>query len=115
MQEHQTAVNRVAWNTKAYDAWVNHLGTPDEQAEKLMKDPTHPLRRWLKYIGAPKGLKIINLLGSTGGKAIPLAILGANVTIVDISEENQRYALEVAKATGVSVDYITADVLNIPN
>lgn len=44
------------------------------------------------------------LLGSTGGKAIPLAILGANVTIVDFSEENRRYALEVSKAADVQVE-----------
>lgn len=115
MQEKQTEANRLAWNTKAYDAWMTHLGTPTEQAEKLKTDPKYPLRRWLKYIGEPKGVRIINLLGSTGGKAIPLAILGAEVTIVDISSENMRYALEVAKATDVKVKYINADVLKIPN
>jgi ubiquinone/menaquinone biosynthesis C-methylase UbiE len=73
------------------------------------------IRRWIKYIGEPKGQRIINLLGSTGRKAIALAILGAEVTIVDISEENRRYALEVAKAADVKVEYINADVLNIPN
>lgn len=115
MQEKQTEVNRLAWNTMAYDAWMIHLGTPTEQSEKLRTNPKYPLRRWLKYIGEPKGLRIINLLGSTGGKAIPLAILGAEVTIVDISKENMRYALQVAKETGVKVEYINADVLNIPN
>ncbi len=114
MQEKQTEANKLAWNTKAYDAWMNHFGTPIEQAEKLRKDPKYPLRRWLKYMGEPKGARIINLLGSTGSKAIPLAILGAEVTIVDISEENMRYAMEVSKAARVKVKYINADVLNIP-
>ena len=40
-----------------------------------------------------------------------LAILGAEVTVVDISEENQRYALEVARSAGVTIDYIVSDVL----
>jgi SAM-dependent methyltransferase len=115
MQENQTEANRLAWNTKAYDAWMIHFGTPSEQAGKLRKDPKYPLRRWLKYIGEPRGQRIINLLGSTGSKAIPLAILGAEVTVVDISEENRRYALEVSKAADVKVEYINADVLNIPN
>jgi ubiquinone/menaquinone biosynthesis C-methylase UbiE len=115
MQGKQTEANRLAWNTKAYDAWMIHLGTPTKQADKLQKDPRHPLRRWLKFIGEPKGLRIVNLLGSTGGKAIPLAMLGAEVSIVDISEENMRYALEVAKAAGVKVQYINADVLSIPH
>ncbi|SFS76189.1 class I SAM-dependent methyltransferase [Paenibacillus sp. BC26] len=115
MQEKQSKVNRLAWNTKAYDAWMNHFGTPIEQAEKLKRDPKYPLRRWLKYMGELKGLRIINLLGSTGSKAIPLAILGAEVTIVDISEENKRYAQDVARAAGVKVNYINSDVLNISN
>jgi hypothetical protein len=51
----------------------------------LKKDPKHHPRRWLKYIGEPRGRRIMNLLGSTGGKAIPLAILGAVVTIVAVS------------------------------
>jgi 2-polyprenyl-3-methyl-5-hydroxy-6-metoxy-1,4-benzoquinol methylase len=110
MQEKQTEVNRLAWNTMAFDAWMIHLGTPAEQGEKLRKNPKNPLRRWLKYIGNPEGQRIINLLGSTGGKAIPLAILGGEVTIVDISEENMKYALEVAKAADVTVEYINADV-----
>jgi ubiquinone/menaquinone biosynthesis C-methylase UbiE len=115
MQDKQTEANRLAWNTKAYDAWMIHLGTPTEQANKLKANPKYPLRRWLKNIGEPKGLRIMNLLGSTGGKAIPLAILGAEVTIVDISKENMRYALEVAEAADVRVEYINSDVLNIPN
>lgn len=115
MQERQTEANRLAWNTKAHDAWMIHLGTPAEQAEKLKANPQYPLRRWLRFIGEPEGLRIINLLGSTGSKAIPLAILGAEVTIVDLSEENMRYALEVATAAGVKLEYINSDVLNIPN
>ncbi|SEO95141.1 Methyltransferase domain-containing protein [Paenibacillus sp. OV219] len=115
MQQKQTEVNRLAWNTKAYEAWMTHFGTPTERAVELKADPKHPLRRWLKYMGELQGQRIINLLGSTGGKAIPLAILGADVTIVDISEENKQYAQEVAEAAGVQVDYINADVLHIPN
>src|SRR5690606_41720972 len=97
MQEKQTMTNSIAWNTNAYEAWTNHYGHPEVQAENLKLNGSHKLRRWLKYIGDPNGKKIINLLGSTGSKAIPLALLGADVTIVDISNENQRYALEVAR------------------
>src|SRR5690606_23410 len=37
------------------------------------------------------------------------------VNVVDISEENRLYAMQVAAATGVNIDYICSDVLNIPN
>jgi len=115
MQERQTAANNKAWNTKAYEAWVTHFGPPEVQAENLKLNGRHKLRRWIKYIGDPNGKRIINLLGSTGSKAIPLALLGADVTVIDISRENQRYALEVAGYADVKLNYIVADVLNIPS
>lgn len=115
MQEQLARANKAAWETKAYQAWVRHHGTPDELAQKLKMDPRHPLRYWLKYLGDPSGKKVIHLLGSHGRKAICLALLGAEVTVVDISEENRLYANEVAAATGVKLNYICSDVLNIPN
>ena len=50
-----------------------------------------------------KGKKIANLLGSCGNKAISLAILGAEVTAVDISEHNKKYTMEVAQEAGVNI------------
>jgi 2-polyprenyl-3-methyl-5-hydroxy-6-metoxy-1,4-benzoquinol methylase len=113
MQSRQTEVNKKAWNTMAYQAWLHGLGSPEELAEKLRSDPHKPLRRWMKFIGNPRGKRIINLLGSHGGKAIPLAILGSDITVIDISEENKTYAMEVAKYAGVEISYINSDVLSI--
>ncbi|WP_042199675.1 class I SAM-dependent methyltransferase [Paenibacillus camerounensis] len=115
MQEQLSRANKAAWETKAYQAWVQHHGTPEALAEVLKQDPRHPLRYWLKYIGDPSGKKVLNLLGSHGRKAIPLALLGAEVTVVDISAENRRYANEVAAAAGVELSYICSDVLHIPD
>jgi len=42
-----------------------------------------------------------------------LALLGAEVTVFDISEDNKKYALEVAKAADVSISYEVGDVLDI--
>ena len=60
-------------------------------------------------LGDVKDRKILHPLGSNGRKGIPLAVLGAEVTIIDISEENQRYALDLARAAGVDIEYIAAD------
>ena len=59
------------------------------------------------------GIKVANICGSCGKKAIPLAILGSDVTIFDISEDNKKYALEVAEAANVDLDFIVGDVLEI--
>jgi 2-polyprenyl-3-methyl-5-hydroxy-6-metoxy-1,4-benzoquinol methylase len=45
--------------------------------------------------------------------AVPLAILGADVTVVDISEENKKYAEQLAKAAGVNINYIVSDFLEL--
>ncbi|WP_339313338.1 class I SAM-dependent methyltransferase [Paenibacillus sp. FSL M7-0896] len=114
MQEQMSLTNKAAWETKAYQAWTQYHGSPEELAVQLQQDPAHTLRYWLKYTGDPSGLKVLNLLGSHGRKAICFALLGADVTVVDISEENRLYACEVAEAAGVKLDYICADVMNIP-
>ena len=53
------------------------------------------------------------LLGSKGNKAVCFALLGADVTVVDISSENQRYALELAEEAAFSISYLVSDVLDI--
>ena len=75
----------------------------------MLDDPRRWLRRHLPILGDVKDRRILHPLGSNGRKSIPLAILGAQVTIIDISEENKRYALDVARAAGVDIDYIAAD------
>ncbi len=58
-------------------------------------------------------MKIANLCGSNGRKAVPLAIMGAKVTIFDISEENMKYAFELAKSADTSIDYVVGDIYGI--
>ncbi|WP_054957934.1 class I SAM-dependent methyltransferase [Paenibacillus dakarensis] len=115
MQEKLAIANKIAWETKAYQAWVQNYGTPEELAVKLRLEHKHHLRYWLKYIGDLEGKRVINLLGSHGRKAISLALLGADVTVVDISVENRLYAMQTASAAGVELNYICSDVLHIPN
>ncbi|GMA63057.1 class I SAM-dependent methyltransferase [Alicyclobacillus fastidiosus] len=114
MQQQLSRANKTAWETKAYQAWVHEFGTPNQLAEELKQNHTHHLRYWLKYIGDPAGKRVLNLLGSHGRKAISLALMGADLTVVDISEENRAYATQVAKAAGVQLNYICSDALNIP-
>lgn len=107
-------LNEKAWNTGAYQAWLQRFGTPQEAAQKIKKDPLNRLGTAAKFIGADlQHKKIINLLGSNGNKAVALALLGADVTIVDFSVENERYARELAQSAGVKLRYIQSDVLQL--
>ena len=49
--------------------------------------------------------------GSHGRVAVALARLGAEVVVIDFSEENQRYALALAAAAEVSIEYFVSDVM----
>lgn len=105
--------NKKAWEYSAYDFWVCHSGTPAERAKKDMEDPLGMLRKYAGYFDTYEGVRVANICGSCGKKAVPLATLGAKVTIFDISEDNKRYALETAKEANVNISFEVCDVLEI--
>ena len=107
------AINMNSWNSDSYAAWVERFGKPEEIARKILADPKKILSSLRDVFAEVKGKKILNMMGSNGTKAVALAVLGAEVTIVDFSEENRRYALDVAASAGVKISYIQSDILKI--
>lgn len=105
--------NKKAWEYDAYDFWVKQSGTPQERAKKDRENPIGMLKRYAAYFDNYEGIRVANICGSCGKKAIPLAILGAEVTVFDISEDNKKYALEVAAAADVEIRFEVCDVLEI--
>ena len=111
--EEYSKQHKKAWEYDAYDFWVKYSGTPAERAQKDKDNPKKMLKQYVNYFDTYEGIKIANICGSCGKKAIPLALLGAEVTIFDISEDNKKYALEVADAAGVNISFEVGDVLEI--
>ena len=105
--------HKKAWEYDAYAFWVKTSGTPEERAKEDVADPKKMLRRYAAYFDRFQGVRVANICGSCGKKAIPLALLGAQVTIFDISRDNRRYAMEAARAAKVSVGFEVGDVLEI--
>ncbi len=105
--------NKKAWEYSAYEFWVEHSGTPAERARMDVENPKGMLKRYAAYFDTYNGVKIANICGSCGKKAVPLALLGAEVTIFDISEDNKKYALEVADAAKVALNFEVCDILEI--
>ena len=103
--------NRTAWESQSYEAWVSAYGTPALAAAELVRDPKHTLRRILPYLKNPENEKIANPLGSHGRVAVSLALLGADVTVFDISATNRRYAVELAASAGVRIQYELGDFI----
>ncbi len=105
--------NKRAWEYNAYEFWVKQAGAPSDRAEKDLENPLGMLKRYAGYFDTYSGVKIANICGSCGKKAVPLAILGAEVTVFDISQDNRKYALEVATAAKVRLNYEVCDILEI--
>lgn len=105
--------NKKAWEYDAYNFWIKQSGTPQERAKEDRENPIGMLRKYAAYFDRYEGIKVANICGSCGKKAVPLAILGAEVTVFDISEDNKRYALEVAAAADVKMSFEVCDVLEI--
>jgi 2-polyprenyl-3-methyl-5-hydroxy-6-metoxy-1,4-benzoquinol methylase len=107
--------NKQAWNSDAYQAWVKRFGTPEQAAERLKQNPSKVIRHLANHFGdRVQGRRMMNLMGSNGMKAVALALLGAEVTVVDFSYENQLYAEALAKAASVDLRYVLSDVLQLP-
>ena len=105
--------HKAAWEYDAYGFWVRQAGTPRERAVKDTANPVGMLGKYAAYFDRYDGVRIANICGSCGKKAIPLALLGADVTIFDISEDNRRYAMETAEAAGTQIRYVVGDVMDI--
>jgi SAM-dependent methyltransferase len=113
-QTAHSRTNEAAWNQSTYDAWVARYGAPNQAAARIAKDPEARLTPLQSYLLPLAGKRVINLLGSHGSKAVAMALLGASVTVVDISPGNAAYANGVAAAAGVPLHYIVSDVLRLP-
>ena len=105
--------NKKAWEYNAYEFWVKQSGSPAASAKRALENPQAMLKRYADYFDTYQGIRVANICGSCGKKAIPLAILGADVTIFDISQDNRRYALEMAESAKVHVKFEVGDVLDI--
>ena len=103
--------NKAAWEYDVYDFWVRQSGTPHDRAAADKADPVGMLRKYAAYFDSYEGVRVANICGSCGKKAIPLALLGADVTVFDISEDNRRYAMETAEDAGVQIRYVVGDVM----
>ncbi|OAB38351.1 class I SAM-dependent methyltransferase [Paenibacillus glacialis] len=109
----QSSKNKKAWEFRAYEFWNKRDGSPQGKANRILENPKACLKKHKQYFDHIEGKKIANLCGSNGRKAVPLALLGAEVTVFDISEENKKYALELAKYANTSIDYIVGDIYDI--
>lgn len=105
--------HKAAWEHDAYAFYTAQNGTPGALAQKILSDPAKALRKYAQYFDETKGLRVANICGSIGKKAVPLAALGAEVTVFDLSQDNCRYATELAQTANAPLTYEVCDVMTI--
>ena len=64
-------------------------------------------------VGDVRGKSLLHLLCHIGTDTLSWALLGANVTGIDISSESLKYARKLAARMGIPAEFIEADILNV--
>ena len=98
--------NRLSWN----EATAAHESHKTGQAAFLRDGGTTLFPEELRLLGDLRGKRVAHLLCNAGGDSVSLALRGATVTGVDISEVAVQAARVLAAEVGVSATFIRADV-----
>lgn len=105
--------NRSAWEYRVHEWRTDHFGAPQELAKKIMSNPNSYLRYHQNVFKNISDKKIGSVCGSDGQRGVALSLLGAQVTIFDISEMQKKYALELARCASVDIKYEVGDFCSI--
>jgi SAM-dependent methyltransferase len=102
-----TQANKKGWSGLAETHYKNY------HIDKLIAGS--PLINELirEEVGDVKGKSLIHLLCHIGTDTLSWALLGAEVTGIDISSESLKYARKLAKRMGISAEFIEADILEV--
>lgn len=76
--------------------------------------PTSALANFLRKLNPPKGLKAIDMGCGEGRDSICLSMFGFDVTGIDASRSALKRAKEYAKTKKVSINFLVADIMNLP-
>jgi SAM-dependent methyltransferase len=98
--------NRLSWNA-AVGAHESHRGA---LARFLCEGGSTLFSEERVLLGDLEGRTLAHLQCNSGGDSLSLALLGARVTGVDISDEAILYARRLSSETGVPADFVRADL-----
>lgn len=104
-------INKTAWDYKSYDYWRKKYGEPSDYCKTIINNPKDILGIYYNYLGKFEGVSIVNVCGSMGKLGIACAALGSEVTIIDFSEDAERYATEMANSQKIQLTYRREDIL----
>ncbi|MEO8540941.1 MAG: class I SAM-dependent methyltransferase [bacterium] len=100
--------NRLSWNL-ATAAHNSHKG---DQAKYLRDGGSTVFPEELEMLGDIAGKSLVHLQCNAGPDTLSLAALGAIATGVDISDEAIDYARKLSADSGITADFVRADVFD---
>jgi SAM-dependent methyltransferase len=98
--------NRLSWNA-VVETHASHRG---ELAGFLRGGGSTLFPEERALLGDLGGKTLVHLQCNSGGDTLSLALLGATVTGVDISDEAILYARRLSSETGIPANFVRADV-----
>ncbi|QBJ97091.1 class I SAM-dependent methyltransferase [Rhodococcus sp. ABRD24] len=99
-------VNRRSWNA----ATVAHNSHKGDQAEYFRSGGSTLFPEEIELLGELSGRKVVHLQCNSGQDSLSLALLGADVVGVDISDEAIDFARELAAEVPVDALFERADI-----
>lgn len=101
-----------------HDEWANSTNLSEIEVRAAFEAITAPENRFiLKQMGPLKGKKILDVGAGLGESSVYFALLGADVTMVDISPKMVELAINLGKHYGVTINGVVcaAESLNVPD
>ena len=105
------SLNRAWWD----ELVPHHLASPFYKADAFRhgENVLDPIAR--ERLAGVKGTRLLHLQCHFGLDTLSIALMGANVTGIDFSSPAIATARALAKETGLSGNFVEADVLNPPS
>jgi len=100
-----TRANKQGWNGLAPVHFRNYHIEKLLNGEPLLNEVVR------KEVGDVKGKSLLHLLCHIGSDTLSWALLGANVSGIDISPESLKYARLLADQMGIDANFIESDVM----
>ena len=104
-------INKKWWNAITPIHSKSHL----YNLSTFKKGKTSLQQLELQEVGSVKGKSMLHLMCHFGMDSISWAREGANVTGVDLSDESIKLAKKLSSDTDVPVEFICADIYELPN
>jgi SAM-dependent methyltransferase len=102
-----TQANRVGWDGLAETHYKNYHTDRLLAGEPLLNDVVR------SEVGDVRGKSLVHLLCHIGTDTLSWALLGAQVTGIDISPESLKYARKLANQVGIKAEFIESDVMQV--